>query len=76
MSKKLPVVSGPELVRVLERIRFVRVRQAGSHLTLEREHLHATVPMHGNKPLSKGTLSGILRSCEMSVDDLRKLLGR
>ena len=72
----MPSVSGPELVRVWERIRFVRVRQDGSHVTLEREHLHATVPVHGTRPLKKGTLAGILRSCEMSLDDLRKLLGR
>jgi predicted RNA binding protein YcfA (HicA-like mRNA interferase family) len=74
MSKKHPVVTGPELARALERIGFVRRRQAGSHLTLERDHLHATVPMHGHRPLARGTLAGILRSCEMSADDLRKIL--
>jgi predicted RNA binding protein YcfA (HicA-like mRNA interferase family) len=74
MGQKQPVVTGPELVRVLERIGFARVRQVGSHLTLERGDLHATVPMHGSRPVAKGTLAGILRSCEMSADDLRKLL--
>lgn len=39
-----------------------------------RAALHATVPMHGNRPLAKGTLAGILRSCEMSADDFRTLL--
>jgi len=74
MGKKQPVVTGPDLVRVLEGIGFVRVRQAGSHLTLDRGDLHATVPMHGHRPIAKGTLAGILRSCELSTDDLRKLL--
>jgi predicted RNA binding protein YcfA (HicA-like mRNA interferase family) len=74
MSKKQPVVTGPKLVRALERIGFIRVRQEGSHVTLERGDLHATVPVHGSRPLAKGTLAGILRSAEMSSDDLRKLL--
>jgi predicted RNA binding protein YcfA (HicA-like mRNA interferase family) len=74
MGKKQPVVTGPELVRALERIGFVRVRQVGSHLTLERSDLHATVPMHGNRPVAKGTPAGILRSCEMTADDLRNIL--
>jgi predicted RNA binding protein YcfA (HicA-like mRNA interferase family) len=74
MSQKQPVVTGPELVRALERIGFVRSRQAGSHLTLERGDLHATVPLHGTRPVAKGTLAGILRSCEMTADDLRALL--
>jgi predicted RNA binding protein YcfA (HicA-like mRNA interferase family) len=74
MGKKQPVVTGPELVRALEAIGFVRVRQVGSHMTLDRGALHATVPMHGNRPIAKGTLAGILRSCEMSADDLRRLL--
>ena len=74
MSEKQPRVTGPELVRVLTGVGFVRMRQVGSHVTLERGHLHATVPMHGSRPLKKGTLAGILRSCEMSAADLRKLL--
>jgi predicted RNA binding protein YcfA (HicA-like mRNA interferase family) len=73
MSKQ-PVVTGPQLVRALERIGFIRVRQVGSHLTLERGDLHATVPMHGGRPIAKGTLAGILRSCEMSAGDLRNIL--
>lgn len=74
MSTKQPVVSGVELVRALERAGFVRVRQAGSHVTLEKGELHATVPVHGRRPLAKGTVAGILRSAEMSADDLRGLL--
>jgi predicted RNA binding protein YcfA (HicA-like mRNA interferase family) len=74
MSTKQPAVSGAELVRALERAGFIRVRQVGSHLTLEKGALHATVPMHGRRPLAKGTIAGILRSAEMSADDLRRLL--
>jgi predicted RNA binding protein YcfA (HicA-like mRNA interferase family) len=74
MSTKQPVVSGIALVRALERAGFVRLRQAGSHLTLEKGALHATVPVHGSRPLAKGTVAAILRSAEISADDLRRLL--
>lgn len=74
MSKKQPAVSGVELVRALQRAGFVQLRQVGSHVTLERGALHATVPMHGRRPLAKGTVAGILRSAEMSTEDLRRLL--
>jgi predicted RNA binding protein YcfA (HicA-like mRNA interferase family) len=74
MSTKQPVVNGPDLVRALERAGFVRLRQAGSHVTLERGSLHVTVPLHGSRPVAKGTVASILRSAEMTVDELRRLL--
>jgi predicted RNA binding protein YcfA (HicA-like mRNA interferase family) len=74
MSTKQPAVSGVELVRALERAGFVRLRQVGSHVTLEKGALHATVPVHGKRSLARGTVAGILRSAEMSADDLRRLL--
>jgi predicted RNA binding protein YcfA (HicA-like mRNA interferase family) len=74
MSTKQPVVSGVQLIRALERAGFTRLRQAGSHVTLEKGHFHATVPIHGKRPLARGTVAGILRSPELSADDLRRLL--
>jgi predicted RNA binding protein YcfA (HicA-like mRNA interferase family) len=74
MGTKQPVVTGPELVRALERAGFAKVRQVGSHVTLEKGRLHATVPVHGSREVPKGTVAAILRSAEMTVDDLRRLL--
>jgi len=33
---KLPVVSGAEVIRALERLGFVNVRQRGSHIVMRR----------------------------------------
>jgi predicted RNA binding protein YcfA (HicA-like mRNA interferase family) len=38
MSPKLPVVSGEELIRALEKFGYIRTRQKGSHVRLR----HAT----------------------------------
>ncbi len=74
MSSRLPVVSGEQLVRALEREGWQRVRQRGSHVRLKHPHrVNAlTVPLH--REVRRGTLGGILTDAGLSVDDLRRLL--
>ena len=72
---RLPAVSGKRLLRVLVRIGFLLVRQAGSHAFVEHsDGRTATIPLHGNADLPIGTLRGILSDIDLSSDDLRKLL--
>ncbi|MBW2020625.1 MAG: type II toxin-antitoxin system HicA family toxin [Deltaproteobacteria bacterium] len=62
MSKKLPVVSGKELVSGLISLGYHIVRQRGSHIRLEKSTkagVHKiTIPNHN--PIAKGTLNDIL----------------
>lgn len=62
MSKRLPVISGKELIRFLQRLGYAVVRQRGSHIRLEKTTkagVHKiTVPFHD--PIAKGTLNDIL----------------
>lgn len=69
---KLPVVSGQELVRALERLGFVKVGQRGSHAKLRRDTIRCVVPLH--RELKRGTLTGILADAGVSIDDFRKAL--
>ena len=73
---KLPSVSGRDLVRALEHAGFEVLRQRGSHVILVNRAACSTVvvPVHGNKDLPPGTLAGILRGADMTVDDLLRLL--
>jgi predicted RNA binding protein YcfA (HicA-like mRNA interferase family) len=64
---KLPVISGAEAVRALERSGFVVVRQRGSHLILRRESTGCVVPNH--RELKTGTLAGILKQAGVSAND-------
>ena len=64
----------------LVRAGFVEVRQSGSHLRLQRTRADGsrqdvTIPMH-RRELPVGTLRSILRSADMTEDDIRRLLGR
>jgi len=72
---KLPVISGPEAVKALQRAGFVVRRQRGSHVVLTSGGRTVSVPVHGGRDLKPGTLRGLLRDAGLTVADLRCLLG-
>jgi predicted RNA binding protein YcfA (HicA-like mRNA interferase family) len=67
---KLPVLSGADVVKALERLRFAQVRQRGSHVVMRRGAVGTVVPLH--KELKTGSLAGILRQAQLGQD---KFLG-
>jgi predicted RNA binding protein YcfA (HicA-like mRNA interferase family) len=76
---RLPVVTGSELVKALERAGFVVVRQRGSHVQVRRVEPSGVVttfpvPVHSGRAIKRGTLMGILRKAGIEPDDLRKLI--
>ena len=73
MSERLAVVSGAELVRVLEKLGWDVIRQRGSHVRLKHsDRSTLLVPLH--RELKRGTLSGILRDAGLDREELRRLL--
>ncbi len=72
---RLPVLKPREVVRVLERMGFVEVRQRGSH----KQYRHAdgrctTVPFHSRRDVSPLLLRQILKDIRVTPEDfLRKL---
>jgi predicted RNA binding protein YcfA (HicA-like mRNA interferase family) len=71
---KLPRVSGAEVVRALERLGFVRLRQSGSHVILRRQSKGCVVPLHAE--VKVGTLAGVLRQAEVSPEEFTSALGK
>lgn len=69
---KLPVLSGEELIKALEKTGFKKVRQKGSHVSLKKGEYKTIVPMHDE--LARGTLLGILKQSGLSREDFQKLL--
>ncbi|MFH0904004.1 MAG: type II toxin-antitoxin system HicA family toxin [Methanobacteriota archaeon] len=59
---KLPVISGKEALKALERVGFVVVRQRGSHVRIKKvtskSVIKITIPIH--ETLDRGTLKGRL----------------
>jgi predicted RNA binding protein YcfA (HicA-like mRNA interferase family) len=74
VSGALPVISGAQLIRVLERLGWEVVRQRGSHVRLRHpdRRTFLVVPLH--RELKRGTLRGILRDAGLDVDELRRQL--
>jgi len=64
---KLPRTSGAAIVKALERLGFVKIRQSGSHVIMRRGTKGCVVPMH--REVKVGTLAGILRQAEVSQDE-------
>ncbi|MBI3031388.1 MAG: type II toxin-antitoxin system HicA family toxin [Candidatus Rokubacteria bacterium] len=71
---KLPLVSGRECVRALERVGFHLKRQEGSHMILRRDNPFAQVVVPDHRELDRGTLRAILRQAGIGVEDFLKLL--
>jgi len=71
---KLPVLSGAELVKVLQQAGFEEVRQRGSHVTLRAADRATVVPLHDE--LSPGTLLGILKQAGLTREEFIRLLGK
>lgn len=67
---KIPLVSGKEAVKALQRLGYVFIRQRGSHAILRRDTPDGAqgcvVPMHAE--IQPGTLRGILKQAGVDVE--------
>ena len=73
---KLPQVSGKDVGRALTRLGFVLKSQRGSHMKFVKEddfgRCVIIVPAHDT--IRPGTLYGILKQVNISVDRFKKLI--
>jgi len=73
---KLPVVSGEKAIKSFLNAGFVKVRQRGSHVRLEKiegnDIIKLTVPLHN--PMKKGTLSRLIKDAGLTIDEFVNLL--
>ena len=69
---ELPVISGKEMVLVLEKLGYEMKRRRGSHMMMRKTGKLIVVPNH--KELRRGTLRNILREADLTVEELLELL--
>ena len=70
-----PRVTGADLIAVLERVGFRVLRMKGSHHFVRHEDGRSTVvPVHSGETIGPGLLHRILRDCQLTADQLGKLL--
>lgn len=71
---KLPVISGAEAVRALERAGWRRDRQKGSHVVMLKKGEMASLSVLQHRELAPGTLRSLIRAARMTVDEFVDLL--
>ncbi|MFA5771713.1 MAG: type II toxin-antitoxin system HicA family toxin [Thermoplasmata archaeon] len=75
MSGKLPRITADKVIRVLEKLGFICVRQSGSHMIYKNdEGKRVTVPYHSKKVLHPKVLKSILRDANLTVDKFREMI--
>lgn len=70
----LPVISGKECVKALEKCGFYVRRQTGSHIIVRKDRPFTQVIVPNHKVLDRGTLKAILKQAGMSVIEFTNLL--
>lgn len=73
MTKLPRGMSGKEVVKALQRAGFYIKRQKGSHIVLRRDSPFTQVVVPDHKSVDTGTLSNILDSAGLSVEEFIKL---
>jgi predicted RNA binding protein YcfA (HicA-like mRNA interferase family) len=70
----LPIISGENTIKKLEKIGYRKVRQKGSHVRLRsinKTNRAITIPLH--KELKTGLLHQIIKDAELSVEEFINL---
>ncbi|HXX87111.1 MAG TPA: type II toxin-antitoxin system HicA family toxin [Candidatus Acidoferrum sp.] len=71
MSRLRPI-RGKDLIKILcNNFGFLKIRQKGSHVTLELDGTFVTVPL---KEIRVGLLNTLLKDCNISREEFLKLL--
>ncbi|MFN9668467.1 MAG: type II toxin-antitoxin system HicA family toxin, partial [Pseudanabaena sp.] len=70
-----PSVKAKDFIKVIETLGFYFDRQKGSHAIYKNaEGKRVVVPIHSEKDLKQGTLSGMLQDIELDKETFFKLL--
>ena len=68
-----PVISGREAAKAFQKIGFLFHHQTGSHMIYYRsDGRHLSIPDH--KELDRGTLRGLIKGAEITVEEFVNLL--
>ncbi len=71
---RLPVVSGQECVKALQRKSFVVRRQRGSHIIMQRDDPYSLVSIPNHREIKVGTLRKIIKDAGLTVEEFVDLL--
>jgi len=72
---RLPILTGVELIKILEKVGFKIIRQKGSHVFLKHQDDRITIiPVHKGKDVDRALLRKILRDTKISPNEFKDIL--
>lgn len=73
---RLPIVSGDEAIKALQRAGWVARRQIGSHVMLDKEGEATTLSVPRHRELGPGLLRHLIKDAGLTIDEFVALLRR
>jgi len=71
----LPAITAQRLIKALTKMGFEAIRKKGSHHFLRHPDGRCTVvPVHRGETIGRGLLAQIIRDCETTIEEVKKLL--
>lgn len=72
---KLPILKPRQIIKILRKLGFAKVRQEGSHIFFKHPDGRTTVvPFHKGKDIGRGLLRSILVDIKIDPKELQRLL--
>ena len=71
---KISPIPPEKMIKILEALGFLVVRQKGSHVTLKKGKKLVVVPVHKGRPLKRGLVRLIIKEVGISREEFFKLL--
>ena len=69
----LPVLSGRQTVRVLEKFGWEVARRGSGHIIMAKEGSIATLSVPDHREVAKGTLRSLIRSANLTVAEFAEM---
>jgi predicted RNA binding protein YcfA (HicA-like mRNA interferase family) len=70
-----PAITAQRLIKAFGKLGFEVIRKKGSHHFLRHPDGRCTVvPVHRGETIGRGLLAQIMRDCEITTEDLKKLI--
>ncbi len=75
MKDRLPMFKARDIVQVLRKLGFYKVRQKGAQMCFKHSHGSFTlIPSHGGEDIGRGLLRQILKEIKLNPDEFIRYL--
>jgi predicted RNA binding protein YcfA (HicA-like mRNA interferase family) len=77
MTSIFPDVNSNQMVKIIEKLGFIFVRQTGSSHAIYRrvsDGRRTTIPIHGKKSLKRKTIKSICKDVGITMEELKNLI--